>query len=166
MLKNELFRVITEQITIFIDNFNKYRKVNRQILQSLCNFFIDFQFSFAMEFNYVKPPEYFTSNIYTNESNLETSMYKKSLFINNINTRKDYLLIFKNFLIISQDLASILNSSDLSNYDFEDDSINNRVKEFIDNKKMIICKFYHNLIIKMVLEDIRIMLMKRLKRGN
>jgi hypothetical protein len=48
---------------MFEENFRKYRKINKEIMQNICNFFIDFQCKFSNEINYIKRPEFFTNNL-------------------------------------------------------------------------------------------------------
>jgi hypothetical protein len=87
-------------------------------------------------------------------------MYKKSFFIST-NTSRDFNLIFKKFLKNSLILSNLINCTDLSNYDFDGETIKNREKEYLENKKMIICKFYYHVIIKIIMEDLKALINRR-----
>lgn len=49
----------------------------------------------------------------------------------------------------------------MSNYDFDDESIE---KEFLENKKMIVCKFYVNTILRILIRDIKTLTLKRIQK--
>lgn len=87
-------------------------------------------------------------------------MFKKIYFFNQ-NNYKDYVQVITNFIKKSLKLENILNSADFTLYDYDKEL--NKQKEYLLNKKVFISKFYANTIIKLILDDIKDILIKRIK---
>ena len=57
-VKYQLFRILTEEINTFIENYNKEKKIDKGILEELCNFFIECQINFSNDFDFINMPDY------------------------------------------------------------------------------------------------------------
>ncbi len=102
-MKSELYRISTDQIVNFFEN---YKSNCRNHLKILCNFFIDIQNKISQEFWYIKPPEYFI-----NEIGLDGNAYKykyKRPFFSNTPVRCDFKTLFVRFLKTSLDLWEVI----------------------------------------------------------
>lgn len=62
-------------------------------------------------------------------------------------------------------LGSIINTLDMSNYDFLDDSDSNfnLSKAFLVNKKFQISKFFSKVVLRIILNDLKLILINHLK---
>ncbi len=60
--KYELFKLLIEEIDIFIECFKEKRKIDRETFEHLCYFLIQVQDEFANEFGYIKFSEYISNN--------------------------------------------------------------------------------------------------------
>ncbi len=57
-----MFRLVAEEIEIFIQCYKENRKIEKDLYEHLCNLFIEIQNELANYLRYVEYSEYFTKN--------------------------------------------------------------------------------------------------------
>lgn len=152
-----LFEVMTEEINLFIGNFAKSRSQN--IIERLCDCFIEVQNEFSIEYDYVKPSEYFPKVYYFIIKECKDTLVFKNIFLHNFKYR-DTLNCLKNFMKASTLLGSMLNSFDISNYDFQEKLEFN--KDYFQDRKLMIAKFFSQTVLKIILYDVRNVILKNI----
>jgi len=86
-------------------------------------------------------------------------MYRKLYSINYDTLSRDYIDTLKNFIKKSLKFENILNSCDINNYDFYISG----EKEYFMNKKVMVAKFYSEVILNFLIRDLKIIILIYLK---
>jgi hypothetical protein len=80
------------------------------------------------------------------------------------NENRNFLNSFIFFLEASSSLGFMLNSYDMSNYDFQEGL--HYSNDYIKDRKLLIAKFYSQTILKILLYDLKGVLLKILRKNN
>jgi hypothetical protein len=80
------------------------------------------------------------------------------------NENRNFLYCLNLFLEMSSSLGFMLNSYDMSNYDFQEEL--DYSKDYVKDRKLLIAKFYSQTILKILLNDLRCIILKILQKNN
>jgi hypothetical protein len=80
------------------------------------------------------------------------------------NENRDFSPCVRSFLEVSNSLGFMLNSYDLSNYDFQE--VLEYSKDYLKDRKLLIAKFYSQVILQILLNDLKKGIFKILRKNK
>ena len=148
--KKNIFIYYNYKIEMFLHEYKKQRKITSIIIEDLCKDMNDNFFNKALNSN----------NSYYLNINKDI---KKD--IDNLQN-KNYMYIIRYIIQNAMRMNEVLKISNLNNYDYIEDDKEKEEIQIVQNSRMNLTKFFSNIILKIILNDLYIVLLYFIKDEN
>ena len=148
--KKNIFILYNFRIEMFLLEFKKQRKITSTLIENLCK---------EMNENFVKKALNSNSSSYLN---INKNMKKD---IENLKN-KSYMEILRYLVQNAMRMNEVLKISNLNNYDYIEDDKEKEEAKIIQKSRMELTKFFSNVILKIILNDLHEVLLFFIKDEN